>query len=71
MNIKDKFMQMIMIGMDIDKFNDEVIKLIRDYKVGGVVLYKKNYNSIDIGKFVACIGICIGLDDFGILYDKE
>ena len=47
MNIKDKFMQMIMIGMDIDKFNDEVIKLIRDYKIGGVVLYKKNYNSID------------------------
>ena len=31
----------------------------------------KNYNSIDIGKFVACIGICIGLDDFWILYDKE
>ena len=47
MNIKDKFMQMIMIGMDIDKFNDEIVRLIRDYKIGGIVLYKKNYHDID------------------------
>ena len=47
MNIKDKFSQMIMIGLDIEEINDEIIKLIRDYKVGGVVLYKKNYNDMD------------------------
>ena len=47
MDIKEKFGQMIMLGLDIEKLNDEVIKLIRDYKIGGVVLYKKNYNSIN------------------------
>lgn len=46
MNIKEKFGQMIMLGLDIEEMNDEIIKLIRDYKIGGVVLYKKNYNSI-------------------------
>ena len=47
MNIRDKFMQMIMLGMDIESLNDEVIRLIRDYKIGGIVLYNKNYHHID------------------------
>lgn len=46
MNIKEKFGQMIMLGLDIDTINDEIISLIKDYKIGGVVLYKKNYHDI-------------------------
>ena len=38
MNIKEKFGQMIMLGLDIDTINDEIISLIKDYKIGGVVL---------------------------------
>lgn len=47
MNIKEKFGQMIMLGLDIDTINDEIISLIKDYKIGGLVLYKKNYHDID------------------------
>lgn len=46
MNIKEKFGQMIMLGLDVDTINDEIISLIKDYKIGGVVLYKKNYHDI-------------------------
>ena len=42
-NLRDKFGQMIMLGLDVNEINDEVISLIKDYKIGGVVLYKKNY----------------------------
>ena len=34
-----------MLGLDIDQINDEIISLIRDYKIGGIVLYKKNYSD--------------------------
>jgi len=47
MSFEDKFGQMIMLGLDIYEINDEVIKLIEKYKIGGVVLYKKNYTSIE------------------------
>ncbi len=46
MNIKEKFGQMIMLGLDADTINDEIISLIKDYKIGGLVLYKKNYHDI-------------------------
>lgn len=46
MNIKEKFGQMIMLGLDVETINDEIISLIKDYKIGGVVLYKKNYHDI-------------------------
>ena len=46
MNTKEKFGQMIMLGLDVDTINDEIISLIKDYKIGGVVLYKKNYHDI-------------------------
>mgnify|MGYP002620208546 CR=1 FL=1 len=46
-SIKDKFGQMIMIGLDIEDINEEIIKLIKEYKIGGLVLYKKNYHDIN------------------------
>lgn len=39
--------QMIMLGLDVSNINDEIIKLIKDYKIGGVVLYKKNYHTTE------------------------
>ncbi len=46
-DLKDKFMQMFLLGLDIYDLNDEIIELIRDYHIGGVVLYKNNYTSLD------------------------
>ncbi|MGN1358115.1 MAG: glycoside hydrolase family 3 N-terminal domain-containing protein [Bacilli bacterium] len=45
-SIYEKMGQMIMIGLDAYKINDEIRKLIKDYKIGGVVLYKSNYKDI-------------------------
>ena len=47
MDFTEKFGQMIMLGLDTYEINDEIISLIRDYKIGGVVLYKKNYTSLE------------------------
>lgn len=52
MNIKEKFGQMIMLGLDTETINDEIISLINDYKIGGIVLYKKNYHDISTMKQV-------------------
>ncbi len=46
-DLKDKFMQMIILGLDVYDLNDEIIELIKNYQVGGVVLYKNNYTSLD------------------------
>ncbi len=47
LSFSDKFGQMLIIGLDIYEINDEVIKLIEKYKIGGVILYRKNYTSIE------------------------
>lgn len=47
LTFEEKFGQMIMIGLDTYEINDEIIELIRKYKIGGIVLYKKNYTSIE------------------------
>ena len=47
MTFTEKFGQMIMLGLDVYDINDEIIELIENDKIGGIVLYKKNYISID------------------------
>jgi len=47
LTLEEKFAQMIMLGLDIYELNDEIIELIQKYKIGGVVLYKKNYTSLE------------------------
>ena len=44
---EEKFGQMLLLGLDVYEINDEIIKLIEKYKIGGVVLYRKNYTSIE------------------------
>ena len=47
LTIEESFGQMIMLGLDCYDINEEIEKIIKKYKIGGVVLYKKNYTSID------------------------
>lgn len=46
MSIREKFAQMILIGLDTYHLNDEIIKIIKNHKIGGIILYQKNYNSL-------------------------
>jgi len=47
LSLEEKFGQMMLIGLDVYDINEEIIELIQKYKIGGVVLYKKNYTSIE------------------------
>lgn len=47
LSIEEKFGQMILLGLDVYDINEEIIELIQKYKIGGVVLYKKNYISYE------------------------
>lgn len=47
LNLEEKFGQMILLGLDVYDVNDEIIDIIKHYKIGGVVLYRKNYISIE------------------------
>jgi len=47
LTLEEKFGQMLLIGLDVYEINEELIKIIEDFKVGGVILYKKNYTSIE------------------------
>lgn len=47
LSLEDKFGQMLIIGLDVYEINDEIIKLIENYKIGGVILYGKNYTSVE------------------------
>lgn len=46
MEIKEKFGQILMLGLNIYDLNDNIINIIKKYKIGGVVLYKKNYSDL-------------------------
>lgn len=45
LTIEEKIGQMIMIGMDTNYITDRIKKLITKYKVGGILLYRKNFNT--------------------------
>ncbi len=47
LSLEEKFGQMIMLGLNIYDINEEIIEIIKTYKIGGVVLYKNNYTSIE------------------------
>jgi len=47
LTLKEKFGQMIILGLDVDDVDQKIFDLIREYQIGGVVLYKKNYHSVD------------------------
>ena len=47
LSLEEKFGQMILLGLDVYEINEEIIKIIKEYKIGGVILYKKNYTSLE------------------------
>ena len=47
LSIEEKVGQMFMIGLDIPNAIDVVDDLILKYKIGGILLYKKNYKNFE------------------------
>lgn len=45
LSIKEKVGQMIMIGLDTNYITERITKMISDYKIGGIILYRKNFST--------------------------
>ena len=46
LTLNEKVGQRFIFGVNSDNI-DDIIKLIKRYHIGGVILYKKNYNTYD------------------------
>ena len=45
LSIKEKISQMIMVGLDTNYITDRITRMISEYKIGGIILYRKNFNT--------------------------
>ena len=45
LSLEEKIGQMIIVGMDSNHITDRLKNLILNYKIGGIILYRKNFNS--------------------------
>ena len=45
LSIEEKIGQMIIIGMDTNYITDRIRTMIVKYKIGGIILYRKNFNT--------------------------
>lgn len=45
LSLKEKIGQMVMIGMDTNYITDRIRNMIMNYKVGGIILYRKNFST--------------------------
>lgn len=45
LTLNEKIGQMMIVGMDGNKIDSRIKKLILDYKIGGIVLYRRNFES--------------------------
>ena len=45
LTIEEKVGQMIIIGMDTNYITDRIKTMITKYKIGGIILYRKNFNT--------------------------
>ena len=45
LTLEEKIGQMLMVGIDGNKITQRTINQIQNYKIGGVILYKKNFNT--------------------------
>jgi len=46
-SLQEKVGQMMFVGVNKENVDNILVKLVRDYKVGGIILYKKNYKNYD------------------------
>ena len=47
MSKEEKIGQMIMVGMDTNYITDRIKTLIQKYKIGGIILYRKNFGTYE------------------------
>lgn len=47
LSLEEKIGQMIIFGINESNVKDRLKYMIKNYKIGGVILYKKNYQSYD------------------------
>lgn len=47
LTLEEKLGQMILLGLNTKELNDEIKTLIKDYHIGGVVLYRQNYSTLE------------------------
>lgn len=45
LTLKEKIGQMIMIGLDTNYITERTKNMISEYKIGGIILYRKNFNT--------------------------
>lgn len=45
LSIKEKIGQMVMIGLDTNYITDRIKNMIKNYKIGGIILYRKNFST--------------------------
>lgn len=45
LTLKEKIGQMIIIGLDTNYITERIRNMITEYKIGGVILYRKNFNT--------------------------
>ena len=45
LSIPEKVGQMIMVGMDTNHITERIKLMITKYKIGGIILYRKNFNT--------------------------
>ena len=45
LSIEEKIGQMIIIGMDTNHITDRIKNMIQKYKIGGIILYRKNFST--------------------------
>lgn len=45
LSIEEKIGQMIIIGMDTNYITDRIQEMIEKYKIGGIILYRKNFKT--------------------------
>ena len=45
LNLTEKIGQMIMIGLDTNYITERIKTMITKYKIGGIILYRKNFNT--------------------------
>lgn len=45
LSIEEKIGQMIIIGMDTKYITDRIKTMILKYKIGGIILYRKNFDT--------------------------
>ena len=47
LNLQEKIGQMLMVGMETTYITDREKKLITQYKIGGIILYRKNFKTYE------------------------